>query len=87
MAKKSTSRQSALEIIENLRAFGISDTQIVDALFGNIMSGGQATSFAFDLSDEFDINLEDEEDFEDEEDDDIDEYYDNEYGGYSSFGY
>jgi hypothetical protein len=75
-------RQDARNIIEKLRAFGISDTQLIDALIDNILSGSTAYSYAVDLAEEFEIDAVEDLDIV-EDDEDEDEYE----GEYMPFGY
>jgi hypothetical protein len=75
-------RQDAQNIIEKLRSFGISDTQLIDALIDNILPSGTAYSYAVDLAEEFDIDAVEDLDIE-EDDEDEDEYE----GEYMPFGY
>ena len=69
-------RAEAQSIIEKIRAFGISDTQLIDSLFDNILSGSMAYSLAADLAEEFDVDaVEEEIDIvEEDEDFEFDEY-------------
>jgi hypothetical protein len=69
-------RAEATNIIEKIRAFGVSDTQLIDSLFDNILSGPMAYSLAIDLAEEFDVDaVEEEIDFvEEDEDFEFDEY-------------
>ena len=69
-------RAEAQRIIEKIRAFGISDTQLIDSLFDNILSSPTAYNLAIDLAEEFDVDaVEEEIDFvEEDEDFEFDEY-------------
>jgi hypothetical protein len=69
-------RAEAQSIIEKIRAFGISDTQLIDSLFDNILSSPTAYNLAIDLAEEFDVDaVEEEIDFvEEDEDFEFDEY-------------
>ena len=79
-------RAEATQIIEKIRAFGISDTQLIDSLFDNILSGPTAYNLAIDLAEEFDVDaVEEEIDFVEEEDDDYDDEIGSTHG--MTFGY
>ena len=79
-------RAEAQSIIEKIRAFGISDTQLIDSLFDNILSSPTAYNLAIDLAEEFDVDaVEEEIDFVEEEDDDYDDEIGSTHG--MTFGY
>ena len=79
-------RAEAQSIIEKIRAFGISDTQLIDSLFDNILSSPTAYNLAIDLAEEFDVDaVEEEIDFVEEEDDDYDDEFGSTHG--MTFGY
>jgi hypothetical protein len=79
-------RAEAQSIIEKIRAFGVSDTQLIDSLFDNILSSPTAYNLAIDLAEEFDVDaVEEEIDFVEEEDDDYDDEFGSTHG--MTFGY
>jgi hypothetical protein len=79
-------RAEATKIIEKIRAFGVSDTQLIDSLFDNILSSPTAYNLAIDLAEEFDVDaVEEEIDFVEEEDDDYDDEIGSTHG--MTFGY
>jgi hypothetical protein len=79
-------RAEATKIIEKIRAFGISDTQLIDSLFDNILSSPTSYNLAIDLAEEFDVDaVEEEIDFVEEEDDDYDDEIGSTHG--MTFGY
>ena len=79
-------RAEAQSIIEKIRAFGISDTQLIDSLFDNILSSPTSYNLAIDLAEEFDVDaVEEEIDFVEEEDDDYDDEFGSTHG--MTFGY
>ena len=79
-------RAEATQIIEKIRAFGISDTQLIDSLFDNILSSPTSYNLAIDLAEEFDVDaVEEEIDFVEEEDDDYDDEIGSTHG--MTFGY
>ena len=79
-------RAEAKSIIEKIRAFGISDTQLIDSLFDNILSSPTSYNLAIDLAEEFDVDaVEEEIDFVEEEDDDYDDEIGSTHG--MTFGY
>jgi hypothetical protein len=79
-------RAEATKIIEKIRAFGVSDTQLIDSLFDNILSSPTSYNLAIDLAEEFDVDaVEEEIDFVEEEDDDYDDEIGSTHG--MTFGY
>jgi hypothetical protein len=69
-------RAEAQIIIEKIRSFGLSDTQLMDALFDNILSGPTAYALAIDLAEEFNVDAveEDIDIVEEDEEFEFDEY-------------
>lgn len=76
----SLNRKEAINLIDKIRAFGITDQELIDSIFTNILPSHMANSLAIDLADEYDIPTEN-------DDEDIFEEDDEYEGEHVPFGY